>query len=52
MTKLAHWFKDIEKASIKHFNTVLKTFNVHYNEIINYFNNRSTVSTRASTSCR
>lgn len=42
MTKLAHWFNDIDKASIKHFNTVLKTFNIHYNEIINYFNNRST----------
>ncbi|MDM1403414.1 transposase [Myroides marinus] len=42
LTKLAHWFNDIEKASIKYFNTVLKTFNVHYNEMINYFNNRST----------
>lgn len=42
MTKLAHWFNDVEKACIKHFNTVLKTFNIHYNEIINYFNNRST----------
>ncbi|AJA70114.1 transposase [Myroides odoratimimus] len=42
MTKLAHWFNDIEKASLKHFSTVLKTFNVHYNEIINYFINRST----------
>lgn len=41
-TKLAHWFNDIEKASLKQFNTVLKTFNVHYSEIINYFNNRST----------
>ncbi|MEC4085884.1 transposase, partial [Myroides odoratimimus] len=37
-----HWFNDIEKASLKHFSTVLKTFNVHYNEIINYFINRST----------
>lgn len=42
MTKLAHWFNDIENAGLKQFSTVLKTFFVHYKEILNYFNNRST----------
>ncbi len=42
MTKLAHWFKDVEKAGFKSFNTLLKTFTLHYNDIINYFNHRST----------
>ncbi len=42
MTKLAHWFKDIEESGFKSFNTLLKTFMIHYKEIINYFENRST----------
>lgn len=42
MTKLAHWFKNIEESGFKSFNTLLKTFTVHYKEIINYFDNRST----------
>ena len=42
MTKLAHWFRDVELAELKPFNTVLKTFKVHYIEILNYFDNRST----------
>lgn len=42
MTRLAHWFKDIEESGFKSFNTLLKTFTIHYREIINYFDNRST----------
>lgn len=40
--KLAHWFKDIEAAGFKSFNTLQKTVEIHYNSILNYFNNRST----------
>ncbi|MDR2122076.1 MAG: transposase [Flavobacteriaceae bacterium] len=42
MTKLAHWFKQVEESGFKSFNTLLKTFIIHYNDILNYFNNRST----------
>ena len=40
--KLAHWFKDIEQAGMKSFNTLQKTVEIHYNSILNYFQNRST----------
>jgi transposase len=40
--KLAHWFKDIEAAGFKSFNALQKTVEIHYNSILNYFNNRST----------
>lgn len=42
MTKLAHWFKDIEDSGFKSFNSVLRTFTLHYNDILNFFNQRST----------
>lgn len=42
MTKLAHWFKEVEESDFKSFNTLLKTITIHYNDILNYFNQRST----------
>lgn len=42
MLKLAHWFKNIEESGFKSFHILLKTFTIHYNEILNYFNQRST----------
>ena len=42
MTRLAHWFKDIEASGFRSFNTLLKTFTAHYREIITYFDNRGT----------
>lgn len=42
MTKLAHWFKDIENSGFPLFNTIKNTFEQHYNNIINFFVNRST----------
>lgn len=41
-TKLAHWFKDIEEAGFKSFNTLQKTVMLHYEDILNYFDYRST----------
>lgn len=41
-TKLAHWFNDIEGAGFNAFNTIRRTFETHHNNIINYFNSRST----------
>ncbi|MFC6269798.1 transposase, partial [Frigoriflavimonas asaccharolytica] len=42
MLKLAHWFKDIENAGFESFNTLMRTITQHYNDILNYFINRST----------
>ncbi|MGS4344460.1 transposase [Myroides odoratus] len=42
MTKLAYWFNQVEKTNLKQFNTVVKTFSLHYADILNYFNDRST----------
>jgi len=41
-TKLAHWYKDVEKSEFKAFNTVARSVYLHYDNILNYFNNRST----------
>lgn len=42
MTKLAHWFNDIENCGFTLFNTIKNTFEQHYNSIIHFFVNRST----------
>ncbi len=42
MLKLAHWFKDVEEFGNKAFSTVVRTISTHYNDILNYFTNRST----------
>ncbi|BAP33864.1 IS1167 family transposase [Chryseobacterium sp. StRB126] len=42
MTKLAHWFREVEESDLRSFNMLKKTFMVHYNDILNYFNSRST----------
>lgn len=41
-TKLAHWYKDVENAGFKAFNTIANTININYRSILNYFDNRST----------
>ena len=41
-TKLAHWFNDIELSKLDVMNTVKRTFEIHYETIINFFNSRST----------
>lgn len=40
--KLALWFNDVTDSGFKSFNTISATIYSHYNEILNYFNNRST----------
>lgn len=42
LTKFARWFKDVEDAGFKSFETIKKSFEIHYNNITNYFDNRST----------
>ena len=41
-TKLAHWYKDVELAGFKSFNTIVNTMSINYRSILNYFMNRST----------
>ncbi|WP_411831113.1 ISL3 family transposase [Mariniflexile sp. AS56] len=40
--KLAHWYDKVEKSEFKSFNTIAKSIQMHYDSILNYFNNRST----------
>lgn len=40
--KLAHWYEQVEVHGFKSFNTIARTIQNHYENILNYFNNRST----------
>jgi transposase len=40
--KLALWYNEVEKVGFKHFNTISRTIQNHYEYILNYFDNRST----------
>jgi transposase len=42
MTKLAHWYKNVEESSHKNFNILLNTITFNYQSILNYFDNRNT----------
>jgi transposase len=42
MTKLAHWYRNVEESGFKNFNILLNTITVNYQSILNYFDNRST----------
>ena len=42
MTKLAHWYRNVEESGFKNFNILLNTLTLNYQSILNYFDNRST----------
>lgn len=42
MLKLAHWFKEVEESDFKSFSILKNTITNHYNDILNYFEQRST----------
>lgn len=42
MTKLAHWYRNVEQSGFKNFNILLNTITINYQSILNYFDNRST----------
>jgi len=42
IVKLAKWYNRVEESGFKDFNTVAKSIQVHYQGILNYFDNRST----------
>jgi transposase len=41
-TKLARWFNDVTDSDFKSFNTISATVHAHYQNILNFFDNRST----------
>jgi len=41
-TKLARWYEQVEQSRLKSFATVQRTIQIHYQSILNYFDNRST----------
>ncbi|MGV8090775.1 MAG: transposase [Mangrovibacterium sp.] len=41
-TKLAHWYNKVTDSGFKAFNTISATIYTHYQEILNFFDNRST----------
>ena len=41
-TKLARWFNDVTDSGFKSFNTISTTVYSHYQNILNFFDNRST----------
>lgn len=40
--KLAQWYDKVENEGFKSFNTISRSIQMHYQTILNYFNNRST----------
>ncbi len=42
LSRLAKWHEDVRQAKFKTFNTVSRTIELNYRDILNYFDNRST----------
>jgi len=41
-TKLARWYNEVELSGFKQFSIISKTIQIHYQNILNFFDNRST----------
>jgi transposase len=39
---MARWYDKVERAGMKQFYVIAATFYEHYDEILNFYNNRST----------
>lgn len=39
---LARWYNDVEQSGLDSFRTIMDTIQAHYDEILNYYNHRST----------
>ena len=42
LIRLAKWNEKVRQAKFKSFNTIARTMSIHYQNILNYFDNRST----------
>lgn len=38
--KMARWYDRVEKSKLKSFNVIAATFYEHYDDILNFYNNR------------
>jgi transposase len=47
-TKLAHWYNRVEEAGFESFKVVARSIEAHYKNILNYFDNRSTIASAES----
>ena len=52
MLKLAYWFKEVEKSGFESFVVLLIAITNHYNDILNYFDGRSTNASAESFSAK
>ena len=50
--KLALWFNQVEHWHCEEFDTVIKTFQNHYDRILNYFNDKRTNASAESFNCK
>ena len=41
-TKLAHWYVEVEESGFNSFKTIINSIHVHYEGVLNFFDNRST----------
>ena len=51
-SKLALWFNQVEQWNCEEFNTVIKTFQNHYDRILNFFNDKRTNAIAESFNCK
>lgn len=42
LIRLAKWDEKVRQAAFKSFSTIARTMSIHYKNILNYFDNRST----------
>ena len=38
---MARWYNKVDDSRMKHFNVIVATFYEHYDEILNFYNNRA-----------
>ena len=39
--RLARWYEEVIRSGFKSFNSTVRTMSIHYQNILNYFDNRS-----------
>jgi len=42
LSRLARWYEKVRQSGFKSFNSIARTMSIHYQNILNYFDNRST----------
>lgn len=52
MGSFALWFNQVEQWNCEEFNTVIKTFQNHYDRILNFFNDKRTNASAESFNCK